>query len=62
MPISLEDIPLQKAASRNYKYLTGIDHFRSYVKILPDSCEIPCLSSAADATRIMMKLKKNVIN
>ena len=33
VPISLEAIPVQKAASGNYKYLTGIDHFRSYVKI-----------------------------
>ena len=33
MPISQEVIIEQKNASGNYKYLTGIDHFRSYVKI-----------------------------
>ena len=33
MPISPEVIIEQKTASGNYKYLTGIDHFRSYVKI-----------------------------
>ena len=33
MPISPEVIIKHKTASGNYKYLTGIDHFRSYVKI-----------------------------
>ena len=33
MPISPEVIIEQKTASGNYKYLMGIDHFRSYVKI-----------------------------
>ena len=33
MPISPEVIIEQKTASGNYKYLTEIDHFGSYVKI-----------------------------
>ena len=33
MPISPEVIIEHKTASGNYKYLTGIDHFRSYVKL-----------------------------
>ena len=33
MPISPEVIIEQKTASGKYKYLTGIDHFRSFVKI-----------------------------
>ena len=34
VPISQEVILVNKKnASGNYKYLTGIDHFRSYVKI-----------------------------
>ena len=52
MPISTEVIIEQKTANGNYKYLTGIDHFRSYVKI---GLEFLCLSSAADAAQILMK-------
>ena len=33
MPISPEVIIEQITASGNYRYLTAIDHFRSYVKI-----------------------------
>ena len=33
MPISPEVIIKQNTASGNHKYLTGIDHFRSNVKI-----------------------------
>ena len=33
VPIAQEVIIEQKTASGNYKHLTGVDHFRSYVKI-----------------------------
>ena len=33
VPISIEVTIEQNTASGNYKYLTGIDHFRSYEKI-----------------------------
>ena len=43
VPIYPEVIIEQKTASGNYKFLSDIDHFRSYVKI---GLSI-CLSSAA---------------
>ena len=49
--ISPEFIIKQKTASGNYKYLTGIDRFRS----CEDRFEFLCISSAADAAQILMK-------
>ena len=61
MPISPEVIIEQKNASGKYKYLTGIDHFRSFVKICLSFIEFHCLSSAADAAQSLMEQKYIVI-